>query len=105
MSDSGIHVNDVGTLFKVTVWDGTASPLNISTATVKQLRFLMPTGASFMRSASFITDGSDGGLKYISVTGDLPTPGDWIVQPYIEIPSACWHGSQTSFEVYSNIGS
>lgn len=105
MSDSGIHVNDVGTLLRLTLSDGGASALNISTASVRQFRLLAPNGASYLKSASFGSGGGvDGVLQYQTIDGDLPVAGVWRIQPYIETPSASWHGSMASFDVFANVG-
>jgi hypothetical protein len=103
MSDTGIHVNDIGTTIQLTVMDGTASALNISSATLKQFWFHQPDSTTIVRSASFGSNGSDGILKYNTVSGDIVQPGLWEVQAYIETSSASWHGSRASFSVYENV--
>jgi hypothetical protein len=103
MSDYGIHVNDVGTLITLTVMDGTASALNISSATVKQMWLKKPDNTTLLKSASFVTDGSNGQIKYALESSDVSLAGMYEVQAYVEMASASYHGSRASFQVYPNV--
>jgi hypothetical protein len=76
MTDTIIHVGDVGTVIRLTVTekDGT-TPINVSTASVKTFYFRKPDGTKFNRPAEFNTDGADGKLKYTTVDGDIDVTG------------------------------
>ena len=101
MSANEIHVGDVGTIFEVTVMDGTAV-VDISTATTKQLIFKKPDGTLLTKDASFKTTGVDGILRYTTIAADLDQAGGWKLQAYIEMPTGKWHSDITEIIVYGN---
>tara|TARA_R110000851_G_scaffold4810_2_gene19912 strand:+ start:308 stop:622 length:315 start_codon:yes stop_codon:yes gene_type:complete len=97
-----IHVNSIGTFFEITlIENGTAVP--IGTATTRTITFKKPTGQTISVSASFSSDGSDGKMRYATVSGDLDVDGWWKLQAYIAMPT--WQGYSTigEFEVFSNL--
>lgn len=102
MAANEIHVADVGTVFTITVQDGD-DVVNISTATLKQIIFQKPDDTTLTKTASFVTDGSDGQIKYTIIAGDLDVPGRWRIAAYIEMPSGKWHTDITTFQVYENL--
>ena len=66
--------------------DGAA--VNLSTATVKKLVCKKPSGALAEFTAAFVTDGSDGKLKYVTLaTSDIDELGDWRIAAYLEMPT------------------
>ena len=71
------HVNDIGTIFRVTVYDKTStggtSVADISTATSKTFYFRTPSGSTISRSAVFTTDGSELQAKIVSPDGSFNT--------------------------------
>ena len=101
MSDQ-IHENDIGTVFIVYITeDGVAVPLG--TATTKEIRFRKPTGIQAIKDAEFVTDGSDGGLKYTTVTDDLTPAGVWQIQGRAVLPNGTWSSEVDEFRVHENI--
>ena len=104
MTDTIIHVGDVGTVIRLTVTekDGT-TPINVSTATDKTFYFRKPDGTKFNRPAEFNTDGADGKLKYTTVDGDIDMARTWQVQAYVEIGAAKYYSAKTTFTVQSNL--
>jgi len=102
VSSEEIHKNDVGTVFELTVKDG-SSTVNLSSATKKQIIFSKPDATTSTKTASFKTDGTDGILSYVTVAGDLDQSGDWQVQAYVEITSGKWHSDVATFTVYDNL--
>ena len=88
MASNEIHKNDIGTVFKVTIKDG-SSAVDISTSTTKQLIFKKPSGQKLEANASYYTDGSDGinpipclcitcvsfGIIFFQYLGELGFPG------------------------------
>lgn len=102
MSANEIHAGDIGTIFEVTVMDGT-EVVDISTATVKQFLFDAPGQATVTKDAAFVTDGADGKLRYTTVSGDLAYTGIWRLQVYIEMPTGKWHSDIASFTVHENV--
>ena len=89
-------VGDVGVIVKVVIRNSSDNqPRNISQATVKKVNIKKPGGSSFVRDMEFVTDGSDGQLKYTSTAGDLSAMGVYICQ--ISLVMSDWSGSTTIF--------
>jgi hypothetical protein len=101
------HENDIGTTFRVTVYDtnsdGTTKVADIQTATTKKMTFKKPNGDTFDRIAVFTSDGSDGQIEYVSVDGDLSPAGNWQLQAYVQTPDGSWRTNSGSFKVYENL--
>lgn len=102
------HVNDIGTIFRVTVYDttstGASEVANISSATTRHLIFGRPDGTTFTKSAVFTSDGSDGKIEYASVDGDLNKAGTWSIQAYVALSGGgSWNSSVGNFRVFENL--
>ena len=101
------HVNDIGTIFRVTVYDATSTGgsaiANISAASTKQMIFSRSDGTTFTKTAVFTTDGSDGDIEYVSVDGDLNMAGTWHLQAYVVTPAGNWRTDVGHFRVYDNL--
>tara|TARA_R100001377_G_C3117860_1_gene84877 strand:+ start:218 stop:544 length:327 start_codon:yes stop_codon:yes gene_type:complete len=101
------HENDIGTTFRVTVYDtnsdGTTKVADINTASVKKMTFEKPDGQTFERVAVFTTNGSDGQIEYVSVDGDLVPAGNWKLQAYVKTSDGSWRTNSGSFKVYENL--
>lgn len=101
------QVNDIGTVFRVTVYDttntGSTTVADISDATVLKFYFLTPEDSKKERTASFVNDGTDGLIQYTTVDGDLSCEGTWSLQAYVETPGGKWHTNSANFKVYENL--
>ena len=101
------HENDIGTTFRVTVYDttsdGTTTVADIQTASHKKMTFKKPNGDTFERVAVFTSDGSNGQIEYVSVEGDLTPAGNWQLQSYVQTPDGSWRTNSGSFKVYENL--
>jgi hypothetical protein len=84
MKSTFIHKGDVGTIFRLIVTDENGVPIDLDTADVKYIYFQNPSGTKVQKSASFLTNGADGILQYITIAGDIDKPGVWSVQGYVE---------------------
>lgn len=107
MAKETIQLNDVGTVFVFPITDGGAT-LDLSSATVKQVKFRKPKTATLAaetvtKTATFVTDGTDGLLKYTTVETDIDRKGTWSVQAYIEIPTWKGHSDIKIFIVGDNL--
>jgi len=103
MAKEEIHVGDIGTVLTVTVKDG-STVVNISSATVtKNLILVDSDGSKHTKAASFVTDGTDGKLRYTTVSGDLALAGHWQLQVYLVLSSGSWHTDVGSFTVHANL--
>lgn len=76
-----------GLLIKVTVKEDGAA-VNLSSASVKKLKFRSPGGTVFEKDAGFFTNGSDGILTY-TTEGLFLASGQkdeaWDIQAYVEL--------------------
>ncbi len=101
------HVNDIGTVFRVTVYDTTSTGgsevADISGATTKTIIFGRPDGTTFTKSAVFTTNGTDGKIEYASVDGDLDKAGTWSIQAYVVTSAGNWNSSIGNFRVFENL--
>lgn len=101
-----IRENDIGTVFVVTVEeDGEGVDISgASGGSDKIIKFHKPSGVTVEKVAAFVTDGTDGQIRYISVDGDLDESGLWHLQGYVNISgSATFHTSVDAFEVGCNL--
>lgn len=102
MADGEVRINDVGTTFKATFYDG-SSIVDISSASTKQLIFQKPNGDKLTKDGSFYTDGTDGILQYTTEEGDIDTDGLWKLQGYIIIGTNKHKSDIYKFRVYNNL--
>jgi len=76
----------IGSKIRLTIKDTSNAVVNVSTATVKQIRYRKPDGTEDAFTANFETDGSDGMINYVTATvNDLDQVGEWEMQGYIEL--------------------
>jgi hypothetical protein len=77
--------------------------LDISSATTKQIIIHKPDGTHLIRDVNFVTDGTDGKIYYLTVTGDLDQSGEYMTQSYVDFPGFKGYSAITSFTVYANV--
>lgn len=105
-SEREIHLNDIGTVFLVTINDcvaGVPTVLDVSSATTLQLIFQSPSGTSTTQTASLYTDGTDGKVTYTSISGDIDEVGTWRLQASVVIGGGTFRSEVKSFRVHDNI--
>lgn len=98
-----IHVGEGGLDFDIQVKRRSGVAADISEATKTDIIFQRPDGTYFTRPAIFITDGSDGWIRYTTIVNDFDQAGTWKYQTYIEIGSDVKWGSIHKFKVLSNL--
>ena len=98
-----IHLNDIGTLFKLTIKDCSGAIVDISTATSNIIKFKNPSGDTIAKTGSFFTDGTDAISTYTTVDGDLNEIGTWKVQAKVTLPTGTWNSTIETFKVYDNL--
>lgn len=106
--DENIQVNSVLVSFRatVTVKDPDTQIYeiyDISGASVKTLRFNKPDGTSVDKTATFVTDGTDGKIEYLSEAGFLNIPGKWRMQGFVTIGSGYYPTNIETFKVKDNL--
>lgn len=93
-----VRLNDIGTTFEVTLDDcGTVVPVN--GATTQEILFKKPDGTVVTKTSVFTTDGTDGKIEYVTISGDLDQLGLWQLMGHVILPSGDWHSAIGSFQV------
>ena len=102
MAADQVRKDDIGTVFEVTVNDDGAVA-DISSATTKEIIFIKGNGVKVAKTATFTSDGTDGKIRYTTVSGDLNIDGRWQIQGRIIMPAGTWSTSVESFTVHENL--
>lgn len=97
-----IHMNDIGTIFQLEVQEDDVA-VDISAAISIAIYLRPPSLTTKTVVGVFVTDGTDGLIKYTTVADDLDEVGPWDIQGKVELPA--WHGytSSVPFIVNPNI--
>jgi hypothetical protein len=101
MSDE-VHVGDIGTIFRITVMDGD-TPLDISTQTEMKIFLRRPDDTVLNNDAVHTTDGTDGKMEYVGVSGDVDQQGKWVIQGKIIIPEGTFYTDRAAFVVEESL--
>ncbi len=102
------QLGDYGYPVQVNLVDQTGTAINVSGATTKQIVITEPDGTQTTHVASFVTDGTDGKIKYTLAQGDLgdedevALAGDWHVQGRVLLPGVGWRTGKGFFTVKDN---
>lgn len=101
-----IHINDIGTSIRIRVQENNKD-IDISSATTLQIKLKKPSGTLDTHVASFVTDGTDALMHYITLAGDLDEIGTWRVQGFVIFPSSSgeFNTDVDSFKVLDNLNS
>lgn len=102
MAANEIHNGDIGTIFEVTLKDGTVL-VDLSGATTKEILFLPPNKALKTKTAAFKTDGTDGIIQYTTLAADLDQAGKWKLQAHVVLPTGEWKSDIAEFRVHKNL--
>jgi len=102
MAANEIHIGDIGTSIQATIQDG-AQIVDLSSATTQKYIVKKPDETCVEWTTSFVTDGTDGKIEYVTQTEDLDQAGEHEVQFYVEMPGGQWTSEIGSFIVYPNL--
>jgi hypothetical protein len=101
--ESQTHVGDKNVDFVITITEDCAA-IDISGATSKVIYFTKPSGEVLTKTASFVTDGTDGLIHYATIAGDLNESGVWKIQANVELGSGSSYSSLIkTFKVFCNL--
>lgn len=104
MTCKAIQINDVGTVFRLTVIECTTqAPLDLSSANPMTVVFKKPDGATLTKTGVWATDGTDGIVTYTTIAGDIDQVGNWYVQAAVTVPGGSFRSSVALFRVESNL--
>lgn len=101
MAANEIHINDIGTQFKLTISDDGAV-VDVSTA-IKKIKFLKPDGTCMEKTATNYSGGTDGIISYITESADLDVVGTWKIQAFVDFGDTEFYSDVHSFRVHKNI--
>jgi hypothetical protein len=102
MTCSEIHTLSYGIDIEITIEEDSVVA-NISAATDMQFLIRKPDGSLLEVTATFLTDGTDGILKYTTVSGDLDMVGLYKIQAKMTIGTGVFYSTTSTFKVYSNV--
>ena len=96
------HVDDYGTPFTLTIYDYSNAVLDLSNSLTRQIIFIKPDTSQIVTTGSFVTDGTDGKIRYTSASGLLDTAGEWGIQGRIVFANGSWSTEVQGFVVSAN---
>lgn len=99
---SQIHQSDIGTKLLITVKDD-GSVVDISSASSLTILIKKPDGTILSRTGVLETDGTDGKMYYIVVSGDLDSAGVYKIQGRVALSSGTFSTSTANFKVHCNL--
>ncbi len=103
MAEDEIHKGDIGTIIELTIKDGTII-VDISGATTKQIFFRKPDETTVLtKTGTLTTDGTDGKVRYTTISGDLDEVGVWQVQAHVITPAGEWRSDIKDMSVHDNL--
>lgn len=99
-----VHVDDWGTEIRFWFRKG-GKPMNISAASDMKVRLRPPGAAAAMTEyvAAFITDGTDGGIKYVTTAGIINAQDSWSAQGVVTLPTGKFHSRVVLLPVAPNL--
>lgn len=104
MSIPEIHKGNIGTVFRFEIRNQDNVIVDLSAATELEIRFRKPDRVTVLiKIASYVTDGTDGQIQWVTVAGDLDVDGPWIRQARVVIPAGEFWTERLSFDVKDNI--
>jgi hypothetical protein len=101
-----IHVDDIGTIFRLTVTDcvaGVDVAVDVSAQTDMDYNFVKPDDTILNATPVFTTDGTNGEIEYISLSGDIDQIGIWQLQAVVVVPAGTFHTKPIKFQVHANL--
>lgn len=97
-----LRQNNTGIPIILTMKDSEDAAIDISSASTISFYFVKPDTSVITRTGTLYTDGTDGKVQYITVSGDLDQVGLWSVYVYIAVGSQELNSDETGFFVYAS---
>ena len=77
--------------------------VDVQTATAMEITFLKPDATPLVvdmtDGVEFLTDGTDGVIRYLTISTDLDTAGNWRAQLRVTLLTGVWYTSIIKFKV------
>lgn len=99
---SEIHSGDVGTKLLVTVLDD-GVVVDISAASTLSIFIKKPDGTILTVTGVLETDGTDGKMYYVTVSGDIDVAGTYKIQGQVVLGGGTFNTSTATFMVHCNL--
>ena len=96
-----IHVGDIGTILRLTIVDQDGVAVDVSVAagqTTMEILFKGPD-KEMTKTAVYQTDGTNGVIQWVLLSGDISAFGKWKMQGHIVITTGEWHTTAVEFDV------
>jgi hypothetical protein len=104
MSVVDLHVEDIGTLIRLTIKENNGAVDFSGSEFVGATLLLQKKDKTVVEfPLEFYTDGTDGKFKYVTQEGDIDQKGTWKAQVYIQETSGSWHTSIVDLVVEDNL--
>lgn len=100
---SEIYVGDYGTALRATIYDQNGAIVDLSISSNIIFNLEKPDGSIISVPATFVTDGTNGQVQYITEPGDIDMVGHWRLQAVVFYSIREWHSSIYTFKVYKPI--
>jgi len=97
-----IHVNDEPIL-RATIKDQDGVVVDVSAASVLQIKLKKPGAVSVTRTATLTGAGTDGQIQYQVIASELDTPGEWERQARVVLAAKPYSSDISRFPVRENL--
>jgi len=99
-----IHERDYGWRINITIKDQDGAIKDLSSCSSVQILLSRPNNsATISKTASFVSDGSDGQIYYIFDYEDIDMSGTWQLQVQLNFPNAVLRSNIEKLKVYRNL--
>lgn len=100
-----MHVGDDGIVLKFTIETATSPkvPIDVSASSSITLFLRKPSGTVLSRIPTFVTDGTDGKVQYVTTGNEIDTAGKWKLQLHVVFPTSDWYTAVQSLIVRPNL--
>lgn len=102
MAANEIHINNVGTVFRVTISED-GSGVDISSTTSRLIRFGKPDGTTVEKTGTLVDGGTSGIMSYTAESGFLDACGTWKIQGFVDFGDDEHYSDINKFKVYTNL--
>ena len=100
MSSNELHVGDVGIPLTLTITEDSVA-VDVSAATTT-ITFTQPDDTVVTKTGVFVTDGTDGQVKYVVEADFLSLSGWWRMQAFVDWGDTEYYSDIAEFRVYPN---
>lgn len=98
-----VHVNDIGTALRFTVKNQDGDVFDLSGYSSIVIYLQTPSATVLTKTATLVTDGTDGKLQYVTLNGDISEAGTWRAQVKVEKGGGSWKSEVVKFKVKANL--